>query len=167
MTREERLRRVVKVCRECTRNLAYYRAGQQRQQAKNNFQVTITNNCLDICVLEWCKLFGNKNNPHCWKKFVSDAAEFEIGLLHQIQSGPKDFQNYVNQMKNYRDKWVAHLDSAKIMQPPKLDIAKASTVFYHDYIIKKEAPEHDMDIAQFYIDCEAEAAGAYRMLNQC
>jgi len=85
MPKKLRLRRVVILCREFARNLAYVRAGQREEYshlvAESNptasFWRVIRNNALDMCVLEWCKLFGDKQARHYWGKVVSNPAEFE------------------------------------------------------------------------------------------
>ena len=70
MSRKDRLRRVVLLCCAFTRNLAYYRVGQEEEHRdlldaeKNesaNFWRVANSNCVDMCVLEWCKLFGDDN----------------------------------------------------------------------------------------------------------
>ena len=61
MTRRERVRRLFLLCTHFLRNLAFYRAGRHRGQLKrkNQYWTVVTNNCLDHCVLEWCKLFAD------------------------------------------------------------------------------------------------------------
>jgi hypothetical protein len=60
--------RVAIVCCHFLRNLAFYRAGWQydtylrerSHRTPDQFRVNANSNSLDICVLEWCKLFGEK-----------------------------------------------------------------------------------------------------------
>jgi hypothetical protein len=79
LTRGERLRRVVRLCADFTRNLAYYRASLQYSTAwslRTNdgaFWRTVHNNALDTCVLEWCKLFGGRNDQHSWSRTCRPA----------------------------------------------------------------------------------------------
>jgi hypothetical protein len=86
--RRDRLRRVVILCRSFAINLAYYRAGWSNEQkhmldpAKSgNFWRVVNGNFLDICVLEWCKLFADQRGKHYWGTIVKDPAGFKAGLL--------------------------------------------------------------------------------------
>lgn len=171
MTRKDRLRRVLILCLHCTRNLAYYRAGWCNGVLIPNssqFWRTVNGNCLNECVLEWCKLFGEKDH-HCWRKFVSDPSEFEAALLRHLALDMAAFEEFVNQMHRYRDKFVAHLDSDATMDIPTLDIAKASTCFYHNHVVAKDAHRGDLAGFEAYVNptlyyehCEAEATRVYR-----
>ena len=49
-------------------------------------------NFLDMCVLEWCKLFGDPKGEHYWGRIVSDAAVFEMALLGHLQMQQEVFQ---------------------------------------------------------------------------
>ena len=67
LTRGKRLRRVVIVCASFGRNLAYYRVGQEKGRAVHpedqrhaSFWRQVNGNFLDLCVLEWCQLFGER-----------------------------------------------------------------------------------------------------------
>jgi hypothetical protein len=82
MTKRERFRRVVLLCAHFTRNLAYCRAAQGRiTGASPEFWRTFSNNCLDIAVLEWCKLFSDRNGKHSWSKVLAEPARFESDLF--------------------------------------------------------------------------------------
>jgi hypothetical protein len=86
MPRRDRLRRVVIVCCLFARNLAYYLVGRTQEylhywtpswNASANFWRATNANFIVICVLEWCKLFADKQGKHYWKKIVTDAESFE------------------------------------------------------------------------------------------
>ncbi len=47
---------------------------------------------------------------------------------------------YIEQMRHFRDKFVAHLDDDRTMRPPDLSVAKSAVEFYHSYVIDSEAP---------------------------
>jgi hypothetical protein len=81
LTRTDYLRRVVLLCSHFMRNLAYYRTGQRFPDGWKAkplvptapFWRTVNGNFIDVCVLEWCKLFGDKittradrQNNHYW-----------------------------------------------------------------------------------------------------
>ena len=47
-------------------------------------------------------------------------------------------------MREYRDKFIAHLDSELVMNIPTLDLARKSVEFYHAYIVANEAQSGDL-----------------------
>lgn len=167
--RRGRLRRVGILCCHCLRNLAFYRAGYKAGTPfkGRQFWVNLNGNFLDIAVLEWCKLFGDPRGKHYFGKVVSDATAFKAGLLLSLQAADIEFDQYVAQMRNYRDKFVAHLDDLNIMQIPSLTIAKKSTVYLYDYLVTNESEGntfHDAPATAkpFYKKCLAQGETAYR-----
>lgn len=175
LTRSDRVRRVVRVCLHCTRNLAYYRAGWQGKHLvpeTSQFWRTVNGNCLDHCVLEWCKLFDGKDH-HSWRRFVSDPVQFETELLIHVGISAEEFGQFAETVRRYRDKFVAHLDSDKYMDIPVLDIVKKSTAFYHQHVVAKEAQPGDLadhwechlDPSMYYEICFKEAAAVYKRFN--
>jgi hypothetical protein len=167
VTKRARLRRVVLLCAHFSRNLAYYRAGHGRLTgASPQFWITIDGNFLDMAVLEWCKLFGNPRDGYYWAKVVTDPSHFEAELLSHLGISADELARYVDQMRTYRDKFLAHLDDLSKMEIPFLDQGKASVDLYHRYVVQHEAASQDMsglpvDLAAYYGDCFAEASAIY------
>ena len=129
MTRRDRLRRVVLLCVHFSRNLAYYRAGHDRlTNASPSFWITIDGNFLDMAVMEWCKLFGDQKGRHSWVKVVTDRSRFEAELLSHLGISPRELEGYVNEMRIYRNKFLAHLDDLPVMDIPFLDRARAALI---------------------------------------
>src|SRR5712692_8894779 len=96
MTRRDRLRRDLLLCIQCLRNLAYRRAGWHAGRLRLNdrqFWRTVNGNFLDVCVLEWCKVFGSKRDPHCWRNFVSDPSGFKTDLLRHLSLDEAEFRS--------------------------------------------------------------------------
>ena len=181
ITRAERLRRVVLLCSHVMRNLAIYRVGQQNPvgwkeppfSAEFGFWREINSSSVDMCAIEWCKLFGDQKGKHFWKNVVTDQNAFENLLFKRLNTSQEEFAAYAISMRRYRDKFVAHLDSDRIMHVPNLDSAKSSIEFYHSYIVDNEAAIGDLvnlaDTARKfsigYDDCEREAQRVYRALQ--
>src|SRR5437588_664498 len=144
LTRVERLRRVVVVCGYFMRNLAYYRAGfrdsasgkKQLRGRGRNFWLHVSSNFLDAAVMEWCKLFGDKQGKHYWSKIVSDPARFESELRRHLGIDAATLEKYIETIRRYRDKFAAHLDSERVMHIPNFDMAKAAVEFYHKHIVQ-------------------------------
>ena len=140
MTRIQRLRRTGILCCHCLRNLAFYRSAWRKGSLKltQQFWVNVNGNFLDIAVLEWCKLFADSRGKHYWRKSISDPDAFWCGLMNQLTITDDQFDDCVNQMRTYRDKFVAHLDSEAVMQIPQLDIVVDSTSYLYDYLLANE-----------------------------
>jgi hypothetical protein len=148
MNRTERLRRVLIVCCYFVQNLAFYRAGWSAHKVlarhDSQFWVTANGNFLDHCVLEWCKLFGELKGEHYWGNIVGTPAAFEKELLVALRIDASGFDAYVEKLRHYRDKFVAHLDSDKVMNIPDLEMAKEAVLFYQAYIFREEAQASDL-----------------------
>jgi hypothetical protein len=70
-------------------------------------------------------------------------------------------------MRQYRDKFLAHLDSDEVMNIPALDIAKRAVWFYHAYVVQHEAQPGDLaglpvKLDAGYSQCEDEARTVYK-----
>ncbi|MFL9998747.1 hypothetical protein PQR34_45335, partial [Paraburkholderia sediminicola] len=86
MTRRQRLRRAGILCCHFLRNLAFYKAGWKKGEPirAGQFWINANGNFLDICVLEWCKLFADKKAKQGWRRVVSDPITFYAGLLESL-----------------------------------------------------------------------------------
>jgi predicted nuclease of predicted toxin-antitoxin system len=175
MTRRNRLRRVVILCRNFAWNLAYYRAGQMPQNvvlhdasnSEANFWRVAGANFLDVCVLEWCKLLPDPKDQHHWSRVVSDTVGFKNVLLLHLGIDDATFEQEITAMRRYRDKFLAHLDSDLTMHIPVLDKAKQAVWLYHGYVVQHEASAGDLGGLPIVLDpgyatCEAEASAIYR-----
>ncbi len=111
--------------------------GDARFDTTNNVECTINSNFLDMAVIEWCKLFGPKE-VHGWQKMVTDKDAFLLGLLTQLAINEASLDAFYKEMRAYRDKFLAHLDSDSMMNIPQMNIASESTLYYYNYILKNE-----------------------------
>lgn len=64
LTPEQRTKRIGILCIHFTRNLAYYRTTQRLTGNNHEFWNTINGNCIDMSVLEWCKIFADNRGRH-------------------------------------------------------------------------------------------------------
>ena len=146
MDARERKRRVVILCRNFMRNLAFFRSARKFPAGWStppllpsaDFWRTTSNNFLDTCVLERCKLLGDAKAEHGWENIVSDKKKFQTELLASLKVTEAEFEEFRQKMRALRDKFIAHLDSDETMYIPLLDLAKASVEFYHGYLITHE-----------------------------
>ena len=100
--------------------------------------VNANSNFLDISVLEWCKLFGDRRGKHHWRKVVANQDAFLEALLIKLKITEQEFDAYIEEMRIYRDKFIAHLDTEKIMHPPKMRVARKSVSFLYDHLLSNE-----------------------------
>ncbi len=158
MTREQRLRRVGLLSLHCLQNLAFYSAGWRESTLvfKDEFWVRVNGNFFNSCVLEWYKLFVEAGGKHHWKKVISDPDKFFSGLLNELKITETDFNTYIDEMKDYRDKFVAHLDENNTMYPPWLEVALKSASYLYDYL-----PAHE-DLEDSSCDDHEKASTFYQ-----
>lgn len=142
------VRKLTLLCCHCVRNIAYYRVGFVAEDGTGDlkhpseFGATVNGNMLDIAVLEWCKLFADGEARHHWKRFVrtdADQQQFLGGLLTTTGISLHDWKRYLDEMRVYRDKFVAHLDDQNVMQIPRLEIALKCVFFLYAHV-RKTAP---------------------------
>jgi len=142
MTPEKRIRRVALLCCHCLRNIAFYRAGWRRGKLRVNIQFWVHNNsnCIDVAVLEWCKLFTERDGKHHWKAVVTDRERFRSGLEKALGLSWEEFCRYaLDTVLEYRDTFVAHLDEEDTMYPPRLRLMRKSVAYLYRYIFENEA----------------------------
>ena len=151
LTKEERRRRVALLCCHFARNLAYYRLTQDRLAVDRGFRTTIVNNFIDMAVLEWCKLFGDRNGRHYWEKVVT-CQDFKADIYETLNQKSDCFASYIDKMRKYRDKFVAHLDDDLIMNIPEMNQAKITTECLYNHLMTYEALPGDMDGLPFDLE---------------
>lgn len=145
MTRNFRIKRVAILCRYCLWNCAFYRARSDKNELinldNNEFWRIVDSNFIDMCVLEWCKLFADERGKHCWKKVITDQTRFLSSLLADLNCTETEFNTYIAMVKHYRDKFVAHLDNENRMDIPNLEWIKKSTLYLYDYLFNHEGAD--------------------------
>jgi hypothetical protein len=138
--RKTRLRRTGILCLHFIRNAAYYRAWNcaPNSRKKEQFWRTLNGNFIDVCVLEWCKLFGDLRAEHHWSKCISEKASFELGLYSSIGLSSSEFEVFRIDVRTYRDKFVAHLDERNQIRIPTLQPALDSARYLYEYLLSSE-----------------------------
>jgi hypothetical protein len=161
MTRRERIRRVGILCCHFLRNLAFYEAGWSDgkfiPKQPSQFWINVNGNFIDICVLEWCKLFADeKKGKHYWRKVITDPTSFFDRLMKLLNISKEEFEAYIQKMRSYRDKFIAHLDSENTMNIPELLVAQQSAEYLYDYLLANE------DEGNLFHDAPASAWSFYK-----
>ena len=131
-----RVRRTTKLCLACLRGIAYYRAGENHKDkwVDDDFWRHNNSNSIDMSVIDWCKVFGDPNAEHYWRNSVSDPDSLFPQLLAAANVTESEFEDYIKEMRKYRDKFLAHLDKENVMHIPYLDIATATAIFLYNHL---------------------------------
>jgi hypothetical protein len=103
--------------------------GARPSYAHSAFWSQVSNNFLDVAVLEWCKLLGDDKDKHFWRNVVADPTAFEASLLVNLGMTESEFADFAKKMRRYRDKFVAHLDSEATIDTPHSTLRSPQTVF--------------------------------------
>jgi hypothetical protein len=87
-------------------------------------------------------------------------------MRHHLGLTADELVSYIDEMRRYRDKFLAHLDNLAVMDIPFLDRAKSAVEFYHSQIVRYEASASDLaglptDLADYYRHCFDEARAIY------
>jgi AbiU2 len=169
-TQKDRVRRAAILCIHFLRNLAYYRAGwavhveqsgssgashRILRRKESQFWRTVNGNCLDTCILEWCKLFADRNGKHNWRKVVADPTAFLPGVLAHLRMTEADLRAYTDEIRGYRNKFVAHLDELHVMNIPLLRAAGRSVAYLYTDLIgapgtKQYLPDARLSAGRYY-----------------
>jgi hypothetical protein len=144
---DERRRRIVQLCCSFLRNLAFHRAGLDTEVERKlldprhpqaAFWREVRGNFFDISVLEWCKLFAEgKKGKHHWRRVVDNPDRFEADLYTTLGVTAAEFTTLITKIKDYRDKFVAHLDEERTMLLPALEVARRAIVFLHERLVQQ------------------------------
>ena len=183
MDDKTRRRRILLLSSNFIKNLAYYRAGRSNNTTNNFkadssdacFWVQVNNNFIDMCVLDWCKIFGDEKSKHFYEKAIreQDKEAFKEEFYENL-GGKDKFEKYIKSMRIYRDKFVAHLDEDNKMNIPDLYKAKKSIKFLYGYIIDLDEKKsylqdlpYTVEILECgYDQCFQEAQEIYRYASQ-
>jgi hypothetical protein len=71
-------------------------------------------------------IFGAGNNPTHWKHLSKDKGvriNFEKRILKATKKNSKELENYLSEMKHFRDKYAAHRIVNFNTKTPKLTLA--------------------------------------------
>lgn len=96
----------------------------------NNFWHEVSQNAMDLAVLDWCHLYGQRKDVLHWSKVFPDDTTFKDRMLASVGATDPEWTQYLNDMKRYRDKDIAHLEIQRITMRPAMAIAIDSTAFY-------------------------------------
>lgn len=139
------------LCCHFARNYAYYAVFKRSKLLhEEGFWLTVQGNFVDVCVLEWSKLFGNTNGKYHWKNVVRDPSAFKSKMFDRHRLDQNKFHELWLKVKNYRDDFVAHLEEQETTVTPSLSVPYLLVGFYFRELqsdfpmlrTNNELPEH-------------------------
>ena len=65
---------------------------------------------------------------------MADQDSFAEALCSHLDLTEDEFEDYVEPIVRYRDKFIAHLDEERVANIPKLRTALVSAAFLYDYL---------------------------------
>ena len=139
----------------------------EREWDEFEFWIATHNAFLDLAILDWCKLFTETSGVHHWRASVIDYAGFERSFFASSGLSDEQFAHYCDNLRTYRNRFLAHLDKHNAHRLPTLTVARVSTkallhwlVCVEDHSgILSDAPS---DPEQFYSACFHQARAAAR-----
>ena len=139
-----RTRRTFQLVNYCIANIAAYRVNWKTVDGKRtlridlDFWVRANGAFFDMTVIEWCKLFADKNGKHHWSKIFPNYQEWTYQLLQHLEMSEEHYEVELAKIKEYRDKYVAHLDNPRAMNYPLTDFMLKSASYLYDFIRSNE-----------------------------
>ena len=171
MTPTDRARKAALLCCHFARNFAYYSVFRKSPDiGKEGFWLTIHGNFIDACVLEWCKLFGNRNGNFHWRNTLALPETFRLEILSAHGIDETALKKLWNEVKNYRDDFVAHTEEQETTVIPNMNVPYLLVAFYFRKLqlefptlqTNKSLPAH---FDRYYDSCLKEAEGALLHAN--
>ena len=129
------------ICCHFARNLAYYNATKKVLPLDyEGFWLTVAGNFIDVCALEWSKLFGNRNGKCHWQKVLKQPELFKEDFLKLHHLDDVKWNGLWNQIKDYRDNFVAHIEDQETTLIPCMTVPYFLVKFYYERL-RTEFPE--------------------------
>ena len=97
---------------------------------------TICNSLLSDAAVSWCKVFGSNAEDTHWKTVITEHDQFRNSLLNHLDISRKEFTQYWQEMKDFRDNVIAHFNAEHFSKSntPSFDLAEKSSAFTHKYM---------------------------------
>ena len=138
---------------------AIYQAIKSRRKAfekmtddQKRFWASVSDNCLQQAVVDWCKVFGSYDERTHYTK-INDL--YIKGFEQTVIGRKIDFAEYSKRMKNFRDTYIAHRDEKKKRKPiPNLNSALAICFLYENMVICGDPWTIPFDLNHFYKVCQ-------------
>jgi hypothetical protein len=106
-------------------------------EPKQTFWIMTVNLLADASAVEWCKVFGSREEDTHWTQVLPRDRHDEIrgGLLTRLGFTTEQWKEYRNSIVTYRDQVVAHHDlDATVAKYPHYDAAFVAATYMFDQI---------------------------------
>jgi hypothetical protein len=111
---------------------------------KQTFWIMTVNLLADTAAVEWCKVFGSRNEDTHWTQ-VAPKEQHEViraDLLQILGLSQAVWEEYRNSIVSYRDQMVAHHDlDATVTSYPHYDLAIVAASFMFDRLRNLADPD--------------------------
>ena len=132
-----RIRRTFQIANHCISNIAAYKANW-RKNATNESELVVerdfwkraNGNFLDIAVLEWCKVFSERNGEHHWSRVFKLKQDWMREFCEHMRMSQKEFHTELQRVVKYRNKYVAHLEPIPMKYPSTDFLLKSVSYLY-------------------------------------
>jgi hypothetical protein len=185
ITSTQRVLGVQRLSVHFVRNLAFYRAARNAEKNRltpnTKFWRIIDGDFVDVAILDWCKLLGEKpsalmkNAPkspsrYGWEHVIGttmgeDPGLFRAALLRHLGMNEDEFEKHRIQVRVFRDKFVAHLDDAEEYIVPNFDVPLKAVLFMFEYVtawaLKQGLQVYGAGLQAEYEACLEEGKAAY------
>jgi hypothetical protein len=111
---------------------------------KQSFWIMTVNLLIDAAAVEWCKVFGSREQDTHWTRVVPKERHDEIraDLLKAIRLTQAEWEEYRNSIVSFRDQMVAHHDlDATVANYPRYDVAIVAANFMFDQLRNVTDPD--------------------------
>lgn len=111
---------------------------------KQTFWIMTVNLLADTAAVEWCKVFGSRDEDTHWTRAIPKERHDEVraDLLKAIGLNHEEWDNYRNNIVSYRNQMVSHHDlNATVDKYPHYDVAILAANFMFDQLRNVAAPD--------------------------
>lgn len=111
---------------------------------KQTFWIMTVNLLADAAAVEWCKVFGSRDEDTHWTRVIPKERQDEIrvGMLKAIGFTQEEWEEYWNSIVSYRNQMVAHHDlDATVDKYPHYDVAILAANFMFDQLRNIAEPD--------------------------
>ena len=121
------------------RQVMYHRAvGEVIKDFNQNYWIYTFNNCMEMAVLGWCKLFGANAEHLHWSKIFSDKETFRRHILDSVEMTKEEWNEYWQELRDYRNEWVSHYNpDFRPDRHPSLEPALRATIACYQHLLEK------------------------------
>ncbi|CAA0117807.1 Uncharacterised protein [BD1-7 clade bacterium] len=139
MEQDERdnLDRVVYFAKDFGKQYVCWKASMAIVKESDVLSVTISNNFFDMALLCWGHFFGNRSDELHYTNVLAQPDQFKSYLIDNLGINENDWNNNWLQLKDFRDKRIAHFDSDVSVVVPGMELAFECVKAYHDEALKR------------------------------